>query len=51
MQLFSTVAAHNKNSVHVRDDDNDLTLVLELGQEGLGSGYSQTSWNVKSSGP
>lgn len=42
MQLFSTVAAHNKNSVHVRDDDNDLTLVLELGQQGLGSGYIQT---------
>lgn len=43
MQLFSAVAAHSKNSIHVSDDDNDLTLVLELAQQGLGSGYTQTS--------
>ena len=42
MQLFSVVAAHSKNSIHVSNDDNDLTLVLELGQQGLGSGYIQT---------
>ena len=35
MQLFSAVAAHNKSSIHVSNDDNDLTLALELGQEGV----------------
>ena len=42
MQLFSAVAAHSKNWIYVSNDDNDLTLVLELAQEGLRTGYSQT---------